>query len=149
MKHMTKLLSLMLVAVLCVVMLVSCKPAETADEAVAALKENDYTILAHTDSFVSASKGNEDSILESDSIMIYYFDSEEEADKMYEELKKSQEEAIEKAEEYLEGLKESGLVGDAVIETAEDALDATKAVKVDKSGTMVWMGTSDAIKAAK
>ena len=159
MKKFVRVLALMLVASMLCVMLVACssKPADNPEDAVAALKENGYTIVYESDEVVSAKKGD-------DFISIYWFDNEDDANELYEEameLKEEAEEALEKLKDELKEAQdelddmEEGFLKDAAelvvaeleeeIEEAELEADAV----VGKSGNMVWMGTKDAVKAAK
>ncbi len=97
MKHMTKLLALALVAILCIGMLASCAPASDPEDAKAALEENGYTVAAlplnyeGLDTVVYATKG----LLSSDFVAILYFIDSESAEAAFEEVKADNEDEAE------------------------------------------------------
>ena len=156
MKKFVRVLSFALVAVMLCATLVACSPAKTAEEAAAALKENGYTLTVNTDTVVSATKGD-------DYITITYCSDEAAATKIYDEAAKGLEEAqkaledakkeLDEAQDKVDSL-EDGLektLSEAVLELAKEAYNvAEKAAsfKVGQSGTVVWVGTAQAIKDA-
>ncbi len=130
---MKRIISAVLVCVLllgCVFALASCgAPNKDYKKAVENLKAKEYTVQVvdgdaakamGCTAYVYAVKGEGD---DAEGIMIYYFEKEEDATK--------QKEAFEK-----------------LIEAAEEAGTKVKE-KVGQKGTMVWMGSKAAIKAAK
>ena len=158
MKKFARFLCLALVAVMLCATLASCGgPAKDPKEAAAALKENGYTVAVETDALVTAGKDGEH-------ITINYCSDEEAATKIYDELKKSQEEAqakldeaekeLKEAKEELEGMEdgiEKGLK-EAAVKILEEGVAAAQKlanVEIGQSGNMVWVGTAQAIKDAK
>ena len=135
---MKKILSMILVCVLmlgCVFTLASCgAPNKDPKAAKAALEEADYKVTLLEGILLegaAASIGVEDldamltAFKDDDAISIYYFEEKEDAEEAYEKLEKLYNEAKEKADE-------------------DDP-----EIKLGKSGAMVWIGTKNAIKAAK
>ena len=158
MKKFLSLLSLVLVfAMLCTV-LVSCGgPADTPEEAAAALKENGYTVTVESDSTVIASKNDE-------YIAIQYFDNADDAEAAYAELEEElaeAEEELEKAQKELDEARaeledmDDGWAKDlaeAGVKLAEEAVKAAEKLanaEIGQSGNVVWYGTSQAVKDAK
>ena len=158
MKKFARFLCFALVAVMLCATLASCGgPAKDPKEAAAALKENGYTVAVETDALVTAGKDGEH-------ITINYCSDEEAATKIYDELKKSQEEAqakldeaekeLKEAKEELEGMEdgiEKGLK-EAAVKILEEGVAAAQKlanVEIGQSGNMVWVGTAQAIKDAK
>ena len=127
MKNVLRLVALSLVLVVMLGALVSCGgPNADPKKAEEALKEAGYDVI-YTEvndggikAYVVASKGK-------DSIQIAYYDDKDTATKAYEQAK-----------EAYEALKE-------IAEAAGEELDYV----VKQSGTMVYLGTKDAIKAAE
>lgn len=135
---MKKILSMILVCIMalgCVFALASCgAPNKDPKAAKAALEDADYEATLTEGAALelgAAALGIEDleavvsGLKDDDAVSIYYFEDKEAA-----------EEAYEKLEELFEEMKE---------EAEEEDVE----VKLGKSGAMVWMGTKDAIKAAK
>ena len=128
-KSIIKVLSFALVAVMMCAVLVSCggpnKDPKKAEEALKAagyevrLVENDEADEDGAVAYIQAMKSL------TDFVQIAYYDSKDAASKAYEEAKKV----------YEEGKEEYEALGIELI--------------VKQSGTMVYMGTKDAIKAAK
>lgn len=124
MKKTIKIIALAMVALMLMLALVSCgaKPNSDFEKAKAALEENGYDVKSNPDAedkTISASK-------DSQYVSICYFSDEEKAKTFYEAKKEAYEELKKAAEELGEDLDyEFGI-----------------------SGTMVWEGTPDAIKAA-
>lgn len=158
MKKFLSLISLVLVfAMLCTV-LVSCGgPADTPEEAAAALKENGYTVTTDEEGVVMANKDDE-------YIAIRYYDNEEDAEAAYAELEEElaeAEEELEKAQKELDEaraeveamddgvLKEIAEAGVKIAEEAVKAAEKLANAEIGKSGTVVWYGTTQAIKDAK
>ena len=158
MKKFVSVISLVLVAAMLCVSLVSCGgPAKTADEAAAALKANGYTVTVETDGVVTAGKDDE-------YIVIRYFDNKDDAANAYAELEeelKEAEEELEKAQKELDEaraeveamddgvLKEMAEAGVKIAEEAVEAAEKLASAKIGQSGTVVWYGSAQAIKDAK
>ena len=148
MKKFARVLALMLVASMLCVMLVACgsKPAAEPEDAEAALKDNGYTVVlldsklamaaasvaidGDLEAYLTAFKGD-------DYLYIAWFEDEDEAQSYYDELDEKYEES--KAE--LEEIEDEDRKAEY-----EEMLDKAA---YGISGNMVWMGTKDAVKAAK
>ncbi len=158
MKRFTRILCFALVALMLCATLASCGgPAKTAEEAVAALKENGYNAV-QTGNVVTAEKDGE-------FIAITYCSDENDAKKVYDEAKDEIEDAqeelseakeeLEKAKAKLEEVKDDPIqkgVAEIAVAAAEKAVElASKYVdaEIGQSGNVVWIGTAEAIKAAK
>ena len=135
---MKKILSMILVCILtvgCVFALASCgAPNKDPKAAKAALEEADYKVTLLEGMLLegaAAAIGVEDldamltAFKDDDAISIYYFEEKEDAEEAYEKLEELYNEAKEEADE-------------------DDP-----EIKLGKSGNMIWMGTKNAIKAAK
>ena len=159
MKKLARILSLVLVAVVLCAALASCgaKPAENADDAVAALKENGYD-AAKVGDVVTGEKDGEfiaiNYCTDEASAKDAYEEAQEELAEAKEQLAKAEEE-LEKAEAELEEVKDDAIlkpIAEAAVEVAQNALDKLKMYaecEIGQSGNMVWMGTKQAIKDAK
>lgn len=134
MKKYAQLISLALVAVMCVALLASCAPASDPDKAVAALKDAGYTAVKDTNSIpaayklltgtnisavVTATKTDDDKNVQS--VTIVYFENAKDAKTAYEKLE------------------------DKSNEEKKDESDWVFA----KSGKMVYWGTKTAVKEAR
>lgn len=165
---MKKILSLLIVLALaasCMFVFASCggsaKPNSDYEKAAEALEDAGYEVEVddEDEDCIVIMAYNEDNMM--DAIEIRYYADEDDADDAFEELeeeladaeeqieeaKKMIEEAEEMAEElgidvdeYLDSLKEMGIDADSI-----DDIE----YKCGQDGTMVWMGTPAAIKAAK
>ena len=159
MKKLVRILSLTLVVVMMCAALASCaSPAKDPKDAAAALKENGYTVTVEGEKMVSALKDDE-------FIVINYCDDKDEAKEMYEEAKDELADAeeelaeareeLEKAKEELEKVKDNAIqkgIAEGAVAAAEKIVEmAEKYVgcEVGQSGTVVWLGTKQAIKDAK
>ena len=153
MKKLLILVAVVLVGVILFATLSYRGPAKTADEACALLKENGYTVTVDGEKVVSAVKGD-------DYITITYCDDLETANKLYDEAAaalKRAEEALEKAEKALDEkqdeiddmqdgpLKE--IAKEALVQLEKAVEEAQKAadIEIGRSGTMVWVGTEQAV----
>ena len=148
MKKFARVLALMLVATLLCVMLVACAPtpADTPEDAKAALEENGYEVLVVDNELALASASAiyggdlEATLRASDGddnyVSIIWFENEEDAEKYYEEL----EEEWAEMEEELEEIEDEDEKAEA-----EEYMDS---MTFGQSGNMVWSGTVDGIKAA-
>lgn len=133
MKNVLKLLAISLVLVVMLGALASCGgPNADPEKAEDALKDNDYEVIVADDKVSLAFYGldNLECVItayseedEDDAIMIFYFEEKEDADEAFDS--EIFEELIEEAEE-------------------ED-----EDIVVKKSGKMIYIGTKNAIKAAK
>ena len=157
MKKFARILSLVLVAVMLCATLASCGgPAKDPDDAVAALKDNGYTAVKTGNTVVGEKDG--------ETITITYYDDEDAATKAYDEAKQQMEKVEEEIAKLEDELKEQqdkyddmedGVLKDAAkiaLDAAKEAVELAKKAKdykIGKSGTMVWLGTSQAIKDAK
>ena len=159
MKKFISVLSLVLVAAMLCVSLVSCgaKPADNPDDAVAALKANGYT-AQKVDDYVYGEKDGE-------FVMIYYCENEDDAKEMFEEaeeeLKDMEEELanakkeLDDAKAELEEVKDDPIqkaIAELAVQVAEKALEMVEKYEdceIGQSGNVVWVGTSQAIKDAK
>lgn len=130
MKKFTKILALTLVLVMSVVLLASCAaPNKDPEKAKAALEENGYKVvlvdktagLIYEDLDVQITAFDDDD----NAIFIYYFKNKDAANDAWDDIEKEIEELKEEAKE-------------------EDVEIVAK-----KSGTMIYFGTKDAVKAAK
>lgn len=134
MKKYAQLISLALVAVMCVALLASCAPASDPDKAVAALKDAGYTAVKDTNftpaaykaltgtnisAVVTATKTDDDKNVQS--VTIVYFENAKDAKTAYEKLE------------------------DKSNEEKKDESDWVFA----KSGKMVYWGTKTAVKEAR
>jgi ABC-type oligopeptide transport system substrate-binding subunit len=125
---MKKVLSIVMVVMLLamtVVVFASCsKPADNAADAKAALEGNGYTVSYYKDEagneFIHATKG-------ADYVSIAYYVNEADADAQYAEAEVEFEE----------------------LEKAADENNLEFNLDIGQSGSMIWMGTEDAIDAAK
>ena len=158
MKKFLSLLSLVLVVAMLCTVLVSCGgPADTPEEAAAALRENGYTVTVESDSTVIASKGD-------DYIAIQYFDDAKDADAAYAELEEDlaeAEEELAKAQKELDDARDElddmddGWAKDLaeaalkVLESAVEEAEKLANAEIGQSGTVVWYGTAQAVKDAK
>ncbi len=158
MKKTVRILSFALVAIMLCATLASCGgPAKDPKDAAAALKENGYTVTAETDKLVVAGKDGEH-------VTINYCDDKEAADDLYKNLvaeKNKAEEKLDEAEQKLKDAKkelddmEDGIgkaAQQAIVDGLQKAVDEAKKlvdIEIGKSGNVVWVGTKDAIKAAK
>ena len=124
MKKTIKVVAVAMVALMLMLALVSCGATPKSDiaEAKKALEDNGYTVMESSSDgakVLIASKGE-------DTVSIAYYDDQDAADAAYKA-----------AEEALDAMKELA-----------DAAGEELNVEVGQSGTMVWSGTPDAIKAA-
>ena len=158
MKKFVRIFSLVIVAVMLCATLASCGgPAKDPKDAAAALKANGYTVAVETDVLVTAGKDGEH-------ITINYCSDEEAATKIYDELVANQDKAQEKLDEAKDALKaeqdkldemEDGAaktIQQGIVDLAKKAVEEAEklvGVEIGKSGNMVWVGTAEAIKAAK
>jgi ABC-type glycerol-3-phosphate transport system substrate-binding protein len=147
MKKFARVLALMLVATMLCAMLVACgaKPASDPKEAKDALEENGYKATHLSGVLVeAASSAFGDGVTDivtgidgDDSVTIVWFEEEDDAKDFYEELEEKYEES--KAE--LDEIEDE----DVKEELQEELDNAAYGI----SGNMVWMGTKEAVKAAK
>ena len=132
MKKAIKLLALSLVLVMMVATLASCGgPAADPDDALAALKDNDYNAAKDTLLIPGALKVL--GVAEIDTVVSGTNKDGEHVTIVYFEDKDAANDAWEKVQEYAEGKKD------------KDDSDWT----IKKSGVMIYWGTSAGIKAAK
>lgn len=136
MKNAIKIFALIMAVVICTVMLVSCSPASDPDDALAALKDNGYIAskdstavpialgvlgVKDIDSVVAGTKKVDDKV---EVITIVYFKSKDAAKAAWETV-----------EEYAQD--------------KEDDSNNNSDFVIKKSGSMIYFGTEDAIKAAR
>ena len=132
MKKLVKISALALVLIMMVAVFASCAaPAKDPKDAKKALEDAGYevTLIDGDMAAMIGVKGLEAAIMayseenEDDGVFIYYFEDKDAANEAWEDIEKEVEE-LKKANEDVEFI-------------------------VKKSGTMIWYGTKDAIKAAK
>ena len=133
MKNVLRLVALSLVLVVMLGALVSCGgPNADPKKAEEALEDNDYVVIVADNKISLAVYGldNLDCVItayneedEDDAIIIFYFDDKEDADDAFD--------------------------SEIFEELAEEAEEEAKDIVVKKSGKMIYIGTKNAIKAAK
>ena len=133
MKKFIRALSLLLVCVFCVALLASCAPASDPDKAVSALKDNGYTAAKDATILPAAYKlvtgksisavvsGTKIADGKTDTVTIVYFESSKDAKDSFESLSK---------------------------EADEDKKDESDWV-CKQSGSLIYWGTKDGVKAAR
>ena len=158
MRKALRILALTLITALLCTALTSCgSPAKDPKDAVTALKENGYAVTVDTEKLVVAGKDGEH-------VTINYCDDKEAADDLYKNLVAEKNKAEEKLDEAEKELKDAQKKLDdmedgfdkaaqqAVVDGLQRVVDEAKKlvdVEIGKSGTLVWVGTKAAIKAAK
>ncbi len=151
MKLFTKIASLMLIIVMCTVALTSCgvidfvtglfagSPAEDPQDALQALKDNDYRADLNEYPTYTVVEGTKGSYSDDDfeAIEIRYFSSEEEAKDYCEQQKKQMEASIELMKAFMSEADAEEL------EEAEKAIEQAESYIFDYSGCIAWMATSN------
>lgn len=131
MKKLVKVTAVALVAVMALTLLVACGPASNPDKALAALKENGYTATKISagsyeglTAVVTGTKGLFSALFGGDDVQfitIFYFESSKAANDAWDAIK---------------------------AESNKEQLDGSDWV-VEKSGSMIYYGTKQAVKDAK
>ena len=134
MKNVLRLFTLSIVLVMMLSCLASCfgGPNADPDKAEEALEDNDYTVVVTDNDVALAFYGldNLECVItafseddEDDAIMIFYFEEKEDADEAFD--------------------------SEVFEELAEEAEEDNEDVVVKKSGKMIYIGTKNAVKAAR